>query len=203
MRWLIRFAPWSIPDPLQAGLRKGALVGAAVGAILGAVAGIVWCALDPVSMGHQVVAVTVILAILLALIAAPIGAVVVEMVRPKIDSPRPYTPSVTAQLISFFINLSVLIPLLFISDAPLPATVLWFWIVAWPINRTISAIRRIRHHRFIVNSHYLVCPRCEYSLTNLTTWNCPECGAGVDPDAIQRAWRRIYPEPVPPNNSAA
>ncbi|MHC4767106.1 MAG: hypothetical protein ACYTEI_00170 [Planctomycetota bacterium] len=197
MRWLIRSATWSIPDPLQTSLRKGALVGAAVGAIFGAVAGIVWCALDPVSMGHQVVAVTVILAIFLALIAAPIGAVVLEVVRPKIGAPRPYSPSVTAQLISYCINLSALILLLFVSDAPLPATVLWFSLVAWPINRTISAIRRNRHRRFIINSHYLVCPGCEYSLTNLTTWNCPECGAGVDSDAIQRAWRKIYPEPDP------
>jgi hypothetical protein len=153
MRWLIRSATWSIPDPLQTSLRKGALVGAAVGAIFGAVAGIVWCALDPVSMGHQVVAVTVILAIFLALIAAPIGAVVLEVVRPKIGAPRPYSPSVTAQLISYCINLSALILLLFVSDAPLPATVLWFSLVAWPINRTISAIRRNRHRRFIINSH--------------------------------------------------
>lgn len=197
MRWLIRSVTWSIPDPLQAGLRKGALVGAAVGAMLGAVAGVVWSALDPVGMGPQVVAASVILAIFLALIAAPIGAIVLEIVRPKIDSPRPYSPSVTAQLISFCINLSALILLLFISDAPLPATVLWFYLVAWPINRTISAMRRNRHRRVIINSHYLVCPRCEYSLTDLTTWNCPECGAGVDPDAIQRAWRKTYPEPVP------
>jgi hypothetical protein len=195
MRWLIRSVTWSIPDPLQTGLRKGALVGAAVGAILGAVAGSVWCALHPGE--DDVVAVHVIFAILLALIAAPIGAVVLEIVRPEIDSPRPYTPSVMAQLISFCINLSVLILLLFISDAPFPATVLWFSLVAWPINRTISAMRRNRHRRFVIKSHYLVCPRCEYSLTNLTTWNCPECGAGADPDAIQGAWRKIYPEPVP------
>ena len=197
MRWLIRFVTWWIPDPLQSGLRKGALVGAAVGAAVGAVAALVWCALDPVGMSHQVVAATVILAILIALIGVPIGAVVLEIVRPKINSPRPYTPSVMAQLISLCINLSVLIPLLFVSDAPLPATVLWFYVVAWPINRTISAMRRNRHRRLIVNSHYLVCPRCEYSLANLTTGNCPECGAGLDPDAIQRAWRKIYPAPIP------
>jgi hypothetical protein len=195
MRWLTRSVAWSIPDFLRTGLRKGALVGAAAGAILGAVAGIVWCALHPGE--DDVVAVHVLFALLLALIAAPIGAVVLAIVRLKIDSPRPYSPSVTAQLISFCINLSALILLLFISDAPLPATVLWFSLVAWPINRTISAMRRNRHRRFIINSHYLVCPRCEYSLANLTTWNCPECGAGVDPDAIQRAWREIYPEPVP------
>ncbi|MHC4128034.1 MAG: glycine zipper family protein [Planctomycetota bacterium] len=195
MRWLIRSVTWSMPDPLQTGLRKGALVGAAVGAILGAVAGNVWCALHPGE--DDVVALHAIFAILLAIIAAPIGAVVFEIVRSEIDSPRPYTPSVTAQLISFCINLSALILLLFISDAPLPATVLWFSLVAWPINRTISAMRRNRHRRLVIKSHYLVCPRCGYSLTNLTTWNCPECGAGVDPDAIQRAWRKIYPEPVP------
>jgi hypothetical protein len=179
-------------------LRKGALVGAAVGAILGAVAGIVWCALHPGE--DDVVFVHVLFAILLALVAAPIGAIVFEIVRPKIDSPRPYSPSARAQLISFCINLSALILLLLFSGLgsgpPLPAIVLWFALVAWPINRTISAMRRNRHRRFIIKSHYLVCPRCEYSLTNLTTWNCPECGAGVDPDAIQRAWREIYPQAV-------
>lgn len=199
MRWLIRSVTWLTPDPLQTGLRKGALVGAAVGAILGAVAGNVWCALHPAE--DDVVAVHVIFAILLALVAAPIGAIVFEIVRPKIDSPRPYSPSARAQLISFCINLSALILLLLFSGLgsgpPLPATVLWFALVAWPINRTISAMRRNRHRWFIINLHYLVCPRCEYSLTNLTTGNCPECGAGVDPDAIQRAWRKIYPEPVP------
>jgi hypothetical protein len=146
---------------------------------------------------HQVVAVTVILAMLFALVAVPIGAIVLGLVSPKSDRPRPYSPSATAQLISFCSNLSVLIPLLFVSDAALPATVLWFALIAWPIRRVISAARRSRHRRFIINSRYLVCPRCEYSLTNLTTWKCPECGVGADPGAIQRAWRRIHPEPAP------
>jgi hypothetical protein len=197
MRWLTRSIRWSIPDPLQAGLRKGALVGAAAGAILGAVAGTVWCALHPAE--DDVVAVHVLFALLFALVAAPIGAIVFQIVRPKTDSPRPYSPSATAQLISFCINLSVLSLLLLVSDAPLPATVLWFSLVAWPVNRIISAVRRNRHRRLIVSSHYLVCPRCEYSLANLTTGNCPECGAGLAPDAIQRAWREIYPEPIPRN----
>jgi uncharacterized membrane protein len=199
MRWLIRSVAWSIPDPLQTGLRKGALVGAAVGAILGAVAGNAWCALHPAE--DDVVAVHVIFALFLALVAAPIGAIVFAIVRPKRDSPRPYSPSARAQLISFCINLSALILLLMFSRVdsgpPLPAIVLWFALVAWPINRTISAFRRNRHRRFVIKSHYLVCPRCGYSLTNLATGNCPECGAGVDPDAIQRAWREIYPEAVP------
>ncbi|MHC4505507.1 MAG: hypothetical protein ACYTFI_19555 [Planctomycetota bacterium] len=176
-------------------MRKGALLGAAVGAVLGAIAGLVWCALHPAE--DDVAACVIFFALVLALVAAPIGAVVLAIVRPPVVSPRPYSPSVTAQLISFVVNLLVLILLLFVSDAPLPATVLWFSLVAWPINRTISAVRRSRHRRFIVNSHYLVCPRCEYSLANLTTGNCPECGAGLDPDAIQRAWCEIYPEVVP------
>jgi hypothetical protein len=195
MRWLTRSVAWSIPDLLRTGLRKGALVGAAAGAILGAVAGIVWCALHPAE--DDVVAGTVIFALLFALIAAPIGPIVLEIVRPKtIDSPRPYTPSVKVQLISFCINFSALILFLSISDAPLPATVLWFFLVAWPINRAVGTTLRSRHRRSIINSHYLVCPCCEYSLANLTTRNCPECGEGVDPDAVQRAWREIYPEAV-------
>ena len=193
MRWLTRSVAWSIPDLLRAGSRKGAIRGAAAGAILGAVAGIVWLALHPGE--DDVVAVLVLFALLVALIAAPIGPIVLEIVRPKtIDSPRPYSPSVTVQLISFCINLSALILFLFISDAPLPATLLFFSLVAWPINRAIGMMLRRKHRRFIINSHYLVCPRCEYSLANLTSRNCPECGADVDPDAIQRTSREIYPE---------
>jgi hypothetical protein len=78
--------------------------------VLGAVVGIVWCVLDSVGMSHQVVAVTVIMAVLFALIAVPVGAMVLELVGPKSDSPRPYSPSATAQLIAFCMNLSVLIP---------------------------------------------------------------------------------------------
>lgn len=192
MRWLTRSVAWSIPDFLRAGSRAGALLGAAAGAMLGIIVGIVWLALHPAE--DDVVAALVLFALLLALAAAPIGPIVLEIARPKtIDAPRPYRPSVTVRLISLGINLTALSLLVFVSDAPLPATILIYLLVAWPVNRAVGTMLRRRHRRFIIEAHHLVCPNCEYSLANLTSRTCPECGASVDPDALQRAWREIYP----------
>lgn len=91
-------------------------------------------------------------------------------------------------------------PFIFIMIGPFiewdpPVALAAWWFIAIMVMAVVNVRYRMVGDRLLVRHEWLLCPRCEYDLTQSgESGRCPECGRPFERDKLRDAWVRDEPQ---------